>query len=199
MHIRKISLLILCSLSLFGCQQEDNAQLEQEEQARNDRILQVEQSNETEAEEKNNSEIAHHLANIANRVPEVNEASALVAGPYAVVAIDVNKDIDRTRVGSIKYSVSEALYHDPYGKTAIVIADGDIMARINGMGDKMQQGYPVQGVIDELAAIVGRYMPEFPVDDEQPVEPDDNKQMLPEDEEQKLEDIEKEQSNDKLD
>src|SRR5699024_5508335 len=118
--------------------------------------------------------------------------------PYTVVAIDVDEDIDRTRVGTIKYSVSEALYHDPYGKTAIVIADADLMARINNMGDKMQQGYPVQGVVEELAAIVGRYMPEFPVRDDQPIEPDNNKDVLPEDDEQRLEDLEEEQSNHEL-
>lgn len=198
MRIQKIGFLIFCSFTLFGCQQEDNAKLEQGNQAQENRILQVEQTENNPIEEQSNSEIANHLAEVANSVPDVNQASAIVAGPYTVVAIDINEDIDRTRVGSIKYTVSEALYHDPYGKTAVVVADGDLMARLNGMGDKMQQGYPVQGIVEELTAIVGRYMPEFPVNDDQPIEPDPNKEVLPEDEKQKLEEIEKEQSNNEI-
>src|SRR5699024_11699221 len=59
---------------------------------------------------------ADHLANVAGDVPNVKDATAVVAGPYAVVGIDVDKDLDRSRVGTIKYSVTEALQHDPYGK-----------------------------------------------------------------------------------
>lgn len=198
MRIQKFGFLIFCSFTLFGCQQEDNAELGQDNQAQENRILQVEQTENNPNEEQSNNEIANHLAEVANSVPDVNQASAIVAGPYTVVAIDVNEDIDRTRVGSIKYAVSEALYHDPYGKTAVVVADGDLMARLNGMGDKMQQGYPVQGIVEELTAIVGRYMPEFPVNDDQPIEPDTNKEVLPEDEKQQLEEIEKEQSNNEI-
>lgn len=198
MRIQKFGFLIFCSFTLFGCQQEDNVKLGQDNQAQENRILQVEQTENNPNDEQSNNEIANHLAEVANSVPDVNQASAIVAGPYTVVAIDVNEDIDRTRVGSIKYAVSEALYHDPYGKTAVVVADGDLMARLNGMGDKMQQGYPVQGIVEELTAIVGRYMPEFPVNDDQPIEPDTNKEVLPEDEKQQLEEIEKEQSNDKI-
>lgn len=198
MRIQKFGFLIFCSFTLFGCQQEDNVKLGQDNQAQENRILQVEQTENNQNDKQSNNEIANHLAEVANSVPDVNQASAIVAGPYTVVAIDVNEDIDRTRVGSIKYAVSEALYHDPYGKTAVVVADGDLMARLNGMGDKMQQGYPVQGIVEELTAIVGRYMPEFPVNDDQPIEPDTNKEVLPEDEKQQLEEIEKEQSNDKI-
>lgn len=196
MNIRKIGFFIILILVLTACQQGANEKLEQSKQDENNRFYQTNYANPNVEEKRSNSEIATHLADVASRVPEVNQASALVAGPYTVIAIDVKEDIDRSRVGSIKYTVSEALYHDPYGKTAVVIADGDIMARIQSMNDKIQQGHPVQGIVDELAAIVGRYMPEFPVNDDQPIEPDSNKEMLPEDEKEQLEDIEKEQSND---
>ena len=197
MYIRKIGFLVFCSLLLLGCQQDENAKLEQDEQVQNNRYQQVKQSS-PQAEEENlsNTEIANHLTDVASRVPDVEQASAIVAGPYTVVAINVDEDIDRARVGTIKYAVSEALYHDPYGKTAVVIADADLTARLRGMGDKINQGYPVMGVIEELAAIVGRYMPEFPVNDDQPIEPDDNKEILSDDERNQLEEIEEEQSND---
>jgi YhcN/YlaJ family sporulation lipoprotein len=160
-----------------------------------DQLMQVKNSSPTELQNLSNGEIADHLAHLAAEVPDVNGASAVVAGPYAVVGIDVDKDLDRTRVGSIKYSVSEALYHDPYGKSAVVVADADATERIRGMADKIQQGYPVQGIVDELAAIVGRFMPEFPVNENQPTEPDQNKQSIPQEDRSKLKNVEDEQSN----
>ncbi|MHA6251420.1 YhcN/YlaJ family sporulation lipoprotein [Oceanobacillus sp. CAU 1775] len=168
MHIRKLGFFLFVLFFLVGCQQTDNTSTNQGEQSDNNRFMQVENTAERGEAAYSNSEIAQHLANVASKVPDVNNASALVAGPYTVVAIDLEEDVDRGRAGSIKYTVSEALYHDPYGKSAIVVADADFMARINGMNEKMRQGQPVQGIIEELAAIVGRYMPEYPVpDDEQ--------------------------------
>ncbi|GAB3068187.1 YhcN/YlaJ family sporulation lipoprotein [Virgibacillus ainsalahensis] len=180
-------------LFVIGCQQEDAEEpLAQNEE--NNKILQVENSDPQELQELENTDIADHLANIASDVPDVDDAAAVVAGPYVVVGIDVDKDLDRSRVGTIKYSVLETLYHDPYGKTAVVVADADVTERIRGMGNKISQGHPVQGIVDELAAIVGRYMPDFPISNEQPQEPDQNKEVLPEEDEKKLQDVEDEQS-----
>lgn len=198
MNLRVWGFLLFCFILITGCQtSEDTAKLENQGE-NNRRFMQVSDPDDNENEKKSNTEIAEHLAEVASRVPEVNSASAIVAGPYTVVAIDVKGDIDRSRVGTIKYTVSEALYHDPWGKTAVVIADADIMERLRGMGDKIQQGYPIRGVVDELAAIVARFMPEFPVVDDQPIEPDSNKKMLDDGERKQLEEIEEEQSNHKI-
>ncbi|WP_087973057.1 YhcN/YlaJ family sporulation lipoprotein [Oceanobacillus rekensis] len=188
--------IILMSVILFlaACGQEEETPLAEEEQS-SDRIVQVKNSDPAEIEDLDNNQIATHLANIATEIPNVNDAQAIVAGTYTVVAIDVDKDLDRSRVGTIKYSVSEALYHDPYGKTAVVVADPDVMERIRSMSDKISQGHPIQGVVDELAAIVGRFMPEFPIDDDRAKEPDQNKEIIDEEDKQKLKDIEGDQSN----
>ena len=193
MNIRILGFLIFCFL-LTACQNDGNVQLE-DTSHRGGRFQHVENPTGNETQQLTNQEIASHLASIASNVPEVNEASALVAGPYAVVAIDVNEDIDRSRVGSIKYTVSEALYHDPWGKSAVVVADGDLMARLRSMGNQIQQGYPIRGVVEELAAIVARYMPEFPVMDDRPQEQDDNEEMLPNDEQREIDQLEKDHSN----
>lgn len=187
-------LIVFASLLFtFGCQQTEEEPLASEDDS--NRYIQVKDSDPAEQKNLNNSQIATHLAKIASDVPNVNDAASVVAGPYAVVGIDVDKDLDRSRVGTIKYSVLEALYHDPYGKSAIVVADADITERIRGMGNKIQQGHPVHGVVDELAAIVGRYMPDFPINDHQPQEPDQNKEVIPKEDKQKLDEIEGEQSN----
>lgn len=182
---------------IIGCQQEDDENSLASKEDNNNQFIQVKNSDPTEKQNLSNREIATHLANLASGIPNVNDAAAVVAGPYAVVGIDVDRNLDRSRVGTIKYSVSEALQHDPYGKTAVVVADADGMERIRGMADKIRQGQPVYGIVDELAAIVGRYMPDFPINEDRPQEPDQNKEVIPEEDKQKLDDIEEEQSNKK--
>ncbi len=151
-------------------------------------LIKVKQTDETQIKEKSYQEIAEHLVNLASRVPNVNDATAVVAGPYAVVGIDVNSDLDRSRVGTIKYSVSESLKNDPYGKKAIVVADADTVSRLRQMAREIRQGQPIGGVVEELAAIVGRIMPQLPerlpTDGEEPT--NENDQQLTEKQQDKL-------------
>src|SRR5690625_7485342 len=156
--------------------------------------MQIENSQPNDNPPVENDQISNHLAKVANQVPNVNNATAIVSGRYAVVDIDVDRYLYRTRVGTIKYSVSEALQHDPYGKTAVVVADADATERIRSMTRKMQDGYPVQGIIDELSAIVGRYMPRFPLHENKPEESGQSKERNPEKDKDRQDDIEREQS-----
>src|SRR5690625_1333984 len=149
MLIRVSGVFILCLILISGCQ---NDQSMQNKNNNPNHIIGV--GNEQENEQMESGDIADHLADVASSVPNVNNATTVIAGPYTVVGIDVDKEIDRSKVGTIKYSVAEALYHDPYGKTAVVVADADINERIKNMNEKIKQGYPVQGIVDELAAIV---------------------------------------------
>lgn len=126
----------------------------------------VEQTRYEQNGQASNTDIANHLAGIASNVPHVNDAETLIVGPYVAVAIDIDEDIDDTRVGTVKYTVSEALQHDKYGKTAIVIAEANMTDRFREMQGKIKEGQPIQGVLDELAEIVNRYMPTFPVEDQ---------------------------------
>src|SRR5690625_4585834 len=197
MHLRLSFILCISLILLIGCQSNANDQSKQTKKHDNQRVTHVKQNQQDEDIYSSHKQMANHLANVANDVPQVNDAVAVVAGPYAVVGIDVDKDLDRTRVGSIKYSVAEALQHDPYGKTAVVVADADVMERLRGMGDKISQGQPVQGVDDEHSAMVGRYMPDFPINEDQPREPDQNKDVIPKKDQDKLDDIEEEQSDEK--
>jgi YhcN/YlaJ family sporulation lipoprotein len=105
---------------------------------------------------------AHHLADLASRVPDVKGATAVVAGNYAVVGIDVDEHLDRSKVGTIKYAVTESLKHDPLGAGAVVIADPDTNARLREINDDFAAGRPIQGILNELADMTGRVMPELP-------------------------------------
>ncbi len=177
-------------LILTACTEPNNVESEDS----NHELKQVNDSHPVPKQEASNHEIAEHLAQLANRVTEVNEATAIIAGPYAIVAIDVDETLERDRVGTVKYSVSEALYKDPYGKTAVVIADADLIERFKQMGSKMKDGLPLQGIVDELAAIVGRYMPIMPTEDRAP-DREQNKDEMTDEDESELNDIQKEQSD----
>jgi YhcN/YlaJ family sporulation lipoprotein len=113
---------------------------------------------------KSGQEISKRLVKLSTSVPNVNDATAVVLGRYALVGIDVNSKIDRSQVGSIKYSVAESLKKDPYGAKAVVVADADTTQRLKEIQDDINKGRPVQGIMEELADVAGRLMPEIPGD-----------------------------------
>ncbi|WP_058306986.1 YhcN/YlaJ family sporulation lipoprotein [Gracilibacillus massiliensis] len=188
--------LIMCSLLfvLFGCQQ-DVQENDLSTSTDNIGAVQVKNSDPSAPDDADNQEKAQYLANLASKVPNVNDASALITNRGVIVSVDVNEDLDRTHVGSIKYSVLEALEHDPFGRKAIIVADADLHKRIQGMGNKIQDGHPIEAITEELANITGRWMPELPLNEKQSDKIDQNKQMIDEKEEQELEKINQEQSN----
>ncbi|TJY43395.1 YhcN/YlaJ family sporulation lipoprotein [Cohnella pontilimi] len=102
---------------------------------------------------------AAHLAQLARGVRGVNDANCVVFGRFAIVGIDVDPKMDRSRVGTIKYAVAEAFRKDPYGANAMVTADIDLAQRIREISADVQRGRPVAGFAEELADIVGRIMP----------------------------------------
>jgi YhcN/YlaJ family sporulation lipoprotein len=105
---------------------------------------------------------AQRLVELANRVPDVNRATAIVLGKTAIVGIDVDAKLDRPRVGTIKYTVAEALKKDPQGASAIVTADPDVVQRIREMNEDVRKGRPIAGFAEELADIAGRLVPQLP-------------------------------------
>ena len=162
---------------------------------RQNNFITVNQPNNNVNRQWTGEQIAEHLVDLATRNPDVKDATAVVAGNYAVVGIDVDKDLERSRVGSVKYSVAEALKDDPYGAKAVVVADADTVERLRNMRKDIQNGKPVSGVMNELAAIVGRLMPQIPYDintDEGPNEA--NEKQLKKGEQNQLDQIQKEQS-----
>ncbi|TDL80016.1 YhcN/YlaJ family sporulation lipoprotein [Peribacillus frigoritolerans] len=150
-------------LALSGCQANQGSQDDTPEDY-NGKPINVRNTVNEPVEKKSGEQISKRLVNLAGRVPGVNDVSAVVLGKYAVVGIDVNSKLDRNKVESIKYAVAESIQHDPYGANAVIIADADTTVRLREMGKDLQQGQPVGGILEELAAIVGRVMPEIPSD-----------------------------------
>nr|WP_199425989.1 YhcN/YlaJ family sporulation lipoprotein [Anoxybacillus caldiproteolyticus] len=193
---RQMLVLFFMMVALSACNV-TNKQNEANERS----LVQVKNSADEKITNKSGQAIAKHLATLANRVPNVNDATAVVVGKYAIVGIDVNSNIDASRVGTIKYSVAESLQKDPYGANAIIIADPDLYARLNNIAKQVDNGRPVQSFMNELADIVGRVMPEVPSDlfnqkNEQPTKENDS--QLNKREEQQLNNRQEQQSNDYL-
>lgn len=158
-------------------------------------FITVNQPNNNDNGQMTGEQIAEHLVDLATRNPDVKDATAVVAGNYAVVGIDLDKDLERSRVGSVKYSVAETLKDDPYGAKAVVVADADTVERLREMRKDIQNGKPVSGVMNELSAIVGRLMPQIPYDINTNEGPNGgNDKQLKKGEEKQLDHIQKEQS-----
>lgn len=115
-------------------------------------------------EETTDLSIKDHLEAMAEKVSGVKKAHAVVFGNTAIVGIDVDGKLSRSRVGNIKYSVAETLKKDPRGKNALVTADMDLSNRIAEIGQHIKKGEPISGFASELADIVGRIVPQLPKD-----------------------------------
>ncbi|MBB6729676.1 YhcN/YlaJ family sporulation lipoprotein [Cohnella zeiphila] len=117
-------------------------------------------------------EVAAHLEQLAKGIRGVKGANCVVFGNYAVVGIDVDSKMDRTRVGAVKYAVAEAFRKDPYGVDAVVTADVDMAQRLREIRTDVMNGRPVSGFAEEMADIVGRLVPQLPRSVVPPASPD---------------------------
>lgn len=130
--------------------------------------VRVQQSVPLKPKIENSDEVVQRLEKLATSVPHVNDANCVVIGNTAIVGINVDGNLERARVGTIKYSVAEALRKDPVGIHAIVTADIDIGNRLREMSTDIKNGSPVSGFAQELADIFGRIIPQLPRDIEPP-------------------------------
>ncbi|MCD4838386.1 MULTISPECIES: YhcN/YlaJ family sporulation lipoprotein [Neobacillus] len=193
--MKKVLLANVLILLLAGCNMNNkNDTANNNEQS----LVNVKNSYIESVDRKTGQEISKRLVDLATSVPDVNDATAVVLGRYAIVGIDVNSKMDRSEVGTIKYTVAESLKKDPYGANAIVVADADTNERLREIQQDIQNGKPVQGIMEELADIAGRLMPEIPQDIITPTpkkateEPD---KKLNRNQEKKLEKEQEDQSN----
>ncbi len=189
------SIVYLCMLLFFltGCVKADYRASNDKEKTQ----VSVQNTAARKENYRSNEKVAKHLSSLAASIPSVKDATAIVIGPYAVVGIDVDANLDRSRVETIKYSVAESLQHDPNGAKAVVVADPDLYERLQEMRRQLQSGRPA-GVMEELAAIVGRVMPQVPNDilENQNIRSTrQNDDQMHKNEQQKLKNEQNEQSN----
>lgn len=159
---------ILFMSILNGCQMgNENRANEERNNASVQQNQRVPQTSPEKPKEQGPGATADRLAALATKVPQVNDATVIVFGKTAIVGIDVNAKLDRPRVGTIKYTVAEALKKDPQGATAVVVADPDVVQRLREINQDIQRGRPIAGFAEELADIAGRFVPQMPNDIDQ--------------------------------
>lgn len=199
MKFLNICIYLLAISLIIGCQSY-NAQ---EQEARQRPLNVAEQAeNPRLNNNKTGQEVAEHLVHLAERVPEVQGAIAVVMGDLAVVGIDVTAELDRSDVGVVKYEVAEALKDDPHGAYAFISADPDINVRLREMQEDIQAGHPITGIMNELAAIVGRIIPIVPGPEHEMQDPeptDANDDRLNTGEENQLEEFQEEHGRRNMD
>lgn len=157
--MKRFSLLLVMILALVGCGTQNNAANDERQN-----LVKVKNSTIEEVDRETGQKVSKHLVDLATSVPNVRDATAVVLGNYAIVGIDVDRNIERSQVGSIKYSVAESLKNDPHGARAVVIADPDMTARLREVAEDIRAGNPISGIMNELSDISGRLMPEVPAD-----------------------------------
>jgi YhcN/YlaJ family sporulation lipoprotein len=157
--MRVMSTFFVLLLILSGCGVQNNAKDNGKQN-----LVHVKNSTIQEVDRNTGQEISRHLVDLATGVAKVKDATAVVIGNYAIVGIDVDSNIERSEVGSIKYSVAESLKNDPHGARAVVIADPDLNARIKEIAKDIKNGKPISGIMNELSDITGRLIPEIPAD-----------------------------------
>lgn len=153
-----LSLLLLLALAMVpaGCGKNESA-------PNPDNRLEARANNGgTKKPIENPNKVAAHLEMLARGVEGVRDANCVVFGNYAIVGIDVDERMERSRVGTLKYAVAEAFRKDPYGINAVVTADMDLAQRIREIRVDVNNGRPIAGFTEELADIVGRLVPQIP-------------------------------------
>jgi YhcN/YlaJ family sporulation lipoprotein len=194
--MKKLFMIFGLIFVLIGCNNTNNAQNNQKQT-----LINVKNSEIKNVDRKTGQEVSKHLVELATSIPEVNDATAVVLGRYAIVGIDVNAKVDRSQVGSIKYSVAESLKNDPDGARAIVIADADTNQRLKEISADIQKGKPIRGIMEELADVAGRLMPEIPAEiiDPNPTKaPEEPKKQLDQKEEKTLDRKQEEESKEHM-
>lgn len=190
-----LRLIAVLSFLLFisGCNgQDDSAQKDK------DHLVKVNNSTIQEVDRQTGQQISRHLESLTTHVQNVKDANAVVIGRYAIVGIDVDDNLERSEVDTVKYTVAETLKKDPHGARAAVIADPDLNARLKEVATDIENGQPLLGIMNELSDIVGRIMPEIPAD---MIEPQDNgatekqKKTIDQKDKEQLEKNQEEQSN----
>lgn len=161
--MRKLLVYLLLIAVMTGCSKSPQNGSASSPSSNQDRV-QTQQIAPPKLEIKDARAVADRLEQLATSIPDVQSAHCVVFGNTAVVGINVKQEMDRAKVGTVKYSVAEALRKDPYGVNAIVTADMDLDQRLRDIRGNVKNGKPITGFAEQMADIIGRIIPQLPRD-----------------------------------
>src|SRR5262245_56314563 len=104
---------ILLLSVLVGCNQSPKNGASPSPTNDTNRQVQVQQTAPQKKEIVDSRAVSERLEQIATSIPQVESANCVVFGNTAVVGINLPPDMDRSKIGTIKLSVAEALKKDP--------------------------------------------------------------------------------------
>lgn len=159
-----VAVILLLTIALAGCSQSPKNGASSSQAQDPNRQVKVQQTAPQKTAIRNPQAVAERLEQIASSVPNVQSANCVVFGNTAIVGINVPPDMDRSHVGTVKLAVAEALKKDPFGADAFVTADIDMSERLRKIRNRVQAGQGFSGLADEMAAIIGRIIPQIPRD-----------------------------------
>jgi YhcN/YlaJ family sporulation lipoprotein len=176
---KRFIVFLAISFLLVGCQPGNKSPTKEASPTPAQKISYTERVNQTSPQprrDQSTQATANRLVRLATSVPHVRGATAVAFGKYTLVGIDLDPKLDRGRVGTVKYAVAQALREDPQGARALVTADVDLVQRIREVANEIRNGRPVGGILDELADITSRMVPqpskEVPKREETPTDTD---------------------------
>ncbi len=107
-----------------------------------------------------NNASANHLAKLATQINGVQHATVIVLGNYVVVGLTIDPTLNRHKTGNIKYDVANVIKGDPNGANAFVTSDPNLVQRLKDIRVEILDGKPIQGILQQLALVVERIMPD---------------------------------------
>lgn len=161
--MKKVCMMLLFLSFAVGCSQAPKNGVASSPST-NQSGIKVQQIAPSKPEIKDARAVADHLEKLATTIPQVQSAHCVVFGNTAVLGINILPELDRSKVGTVKYAVAEALRKDPYGVNAIVTADMDLDQRLRDIRESVRSGRGIAGFTDQMADIIGRIMPQLPRD-----------------------------------
>jgi YhcN/YlaJ family sporulation lipoprotein len=160
-YLRLASILGLMACVFVGCSPKNSAPKEVSPKTQKISYTQrVKQTVPAPQYTKSSTAVSNRLEQIAKNMPHVKDATAVSIGKYSIVGLDLDSNLDRARVGTVKYSVAEAIHKDPAGSNALVTADTDLVTRLKNISKDIREGRPISGILQEIASIAERIAPQ---------------------------------------
>lgn len=128
----------------------------------------VDQKDDTEANDKENLELADDASDKIDELEEVDSSTVIITENNAYVAVVLNENSDGTEIaeGSDELEQIEEKIGEQVRETndsvdnVYVSINPDFVSRMNEYRDKVDQGEPVEGLFEEFGELTQRIFPD---------------------------------------
>ncbi len=128
----------------------------------------VEQKDDTEANDTENLELADEASDKIDELEEVDSSTVIITENNAYVAVVLNKNSDGSEIaeGSDELEQIEEKIGEQVRETndsvdnVYVSINPDFVSRMNEYRDKVDQGEPVEGLFEEFGELTQRIFPD---------------------------------------